>query len=490
MILERKLNFEPKMVFEYFEDLTRIPRGSGDEKAVSDYLVDFAKKHNLEYIQDDAMNVIIKKPASKGYENLDTVILQGHMDMVNEKNNDKIHDFSKDPLTLKIIDDHIYTDNTTLGADNGIAVAMTMSILSSDDIPHPAIEAVFTVEEETGLVGAYKLDASSLKGKYLINLDSEEEGELLVSCAGGTRTRMTLPVDFTSISGDYRTYKISISGLKGGHSGMDIIKGRGNSNKIMGRLLSDLAQMLSFEIFSINGGSKMNAIPRECDAVIAIAEKDKPNLESFIDKWNKSLKNELMGKDEDAKVEMKAVPAPSYKVLDEESKQRALAAIMIIPSGINSMSAAIENLVESSVNLGIITMNDECMMMESAVRSSVKSLKKNIIDQYKAAAYLTGSELTIDSDYPEWQYNADSKLRTLFKKVYKDMYNKDSKVVAIHAGVECGLFKEKISDLDMISIGPNMAEVHTPNEHLSISSVKRTYEYLLEVLKRFKEIDI
>lgn len=488
--MERRLNFEPKMVFEYFEDLTRIPRGSGDEKAVSNYLVDFAKKYKLEYIQDDAMNVIIKKPASPGYEHLDAVILQGHMDMVNEKNNDKVHDFSKDPLTLKIVDDYIYADNTTLGADNGVAVAMSMAILASNDIPHPALEVVLTVEEEVGLVGAYKLDASHLNGKYLINLDSEEEGELLVSCAGGARAKLSVPVDYTSISGNYVTYKISISGLKGGHSGMDIIKGRGNSNKIMGRLLTDLTKTLSFEIFSISGGSKMNAIPRECDAIIAIIEKDKENLEFFLDKWNANLKNEFAGKDEDVEVNLHLVSLSSHKVLDEESKLRALAAIMVLPSGINSMSAAIDNLVESSVNLGILSMNSEYMIMESAIRSSVKSSKRNIINQYKAVAYLTGAEMSIDSDYPEWQYNPDSKLRTLFEKVYKDMNNKDSKIVAIHAGVECGLFKEKMPDLDMISIGPNMAEVHTPNEHLSISSVKRTYEYLLEILKRFKEIEI
>ena len=486
--MERILNFEPKKVFTYFEDLTRIPRGSGNEKEVSDYLVEFAKANNLEFIQDEYMNVVIKKPATKGYESLPAVILQGHMDMVNEKNNDKIHDFDKDPLTLKIDGDNIYADETTLGADNGIAVAMAMSVLASTDISHPALEAVITVEEETGLVGALKLDGSLLKGKYLINIDSEEEGKLLVSCAGGSRIKLILPISFTNVDNNRTDLKISVKNLYGGHSGLDIIKGRGNANKLIGRILDDLLDELSFELFNVNGGSKMNAIPREADAVIAINTSDKKKVEDLIEKWNDILKNELRGKDDKVQVIVSEIKQDSTIVFDEQSKLTAISTLIMFPNGIMSMSHAIEGLVESSVNLGVLSTTETSVTFECAPRSSIGSLKQAINNQFTSLAYLVGAELVIDSDYPEWQYNPDSNLRTHFEKVYKDMFKKDSEVVAIHAGVECGLFKEKLPDLDMISIGPDMADVHTPNEHVSISSIQRTYSYLVEVLNRFNEI--
>lgn len=486
--MKRVLNFEPTKVFSYFEDLTRIPRGSGNEKEVSDYLVEFAKTNNLEFIQDEYMNVVIKKPATKGYESLPAVILQGHMDMVNEKNNDKIHDFDKDPLTLKIDGDNIYADETTLGADNGIAVAMAMSVLASTDISHPALEAVITVEEETGLVGALKLDGSLLKGKYLINIDSEEEGKLLVSCAGGSRIKLILPISFTNVDNNRTDLKISVKNLYGGHSGLDIIKGRGNANKLIGRILDDLLDELSFELFNINGGSKMNAIPREADAVIAINTSDKKKVEDLIEKWNDILKNELRGKDDKVQVIVSEIKQDSTIVFDEQSKLTAISTLIMFPNGIMSMSHAIEGLVESSVNLGVLSTTETSVTFECAPRSSIGSLKQAINNQFTSLAYLVGAELVIDSDYPEWQYNPDSNLRTHFEKVYKDMFKKDSEVVAIHAGVECGLFKEKLPDLDMISIGPDMADVHTPNEHVSISSIQRTYSYLVEVLNRFNEI--
>lgn len=486
--MKRVLNFEPTKVFSYFEDLTRIPRGSGNEKEVSDYLVEFAKTNNLEFIQDEYMNVVIKKPATKGYESLPAVILQGHMDMVNEKNNDKIHDFDKDPLTLKIDGDNIYADETTLGADNGIAVAMAMSVLASTDISHPALEAVITVEEETGLVGALKLDGSLLKGKYLINIDSEEEGKLLVSCAGGSRIKLILPISFTNVDNNRTDLKISVKNLYGGHSGLDIIKGRGNANKLIGRILDDLLDELSFELFNINGGSKMNAIPREADAVIAINTSDKKKVEALIEKWNDILKNELRGKDDKVQVIVSEIKQDSTIVFDEQSKLTAISTLIMFPNGIMSMSHAIEGLVESSVNLGVLSTTETSVTFECAPRSSIGSLKQAINNQFTSLAYLVGAELVIDSDYPEWQYNPDSNLRTHFEKVYKDMFKKDSEVVAIHAGVECGLFKEKLPELDMISIGPDMADVHTPNEHVSISSIQRTYSYLVEVLNRFNEI--
>ncbi|SHE95124.1 aminoacyl-histidine dipeptidase [Caloramator proteoclasticus] len=478
---------EPQLVFEYFEEISKIPRGSGNEKAISDYLVDFAKKHNLEVIQDKALNVIIKKPGTKGYENAPTVIIQGHMDMVCEKNKDTRHDFEKDAIQLRLDGDYIYANGTTLGADNGIAIAYALAILASNDIPHPPIEVLLTVEEETGMGGAMALDGSNLKGKMLINIDSEEEGKLLVSCAGGVRTTHKIKANLVDADKNKAAYTISIRGLKGGHSGMEIDKGRGNANKIMGRILDDLARELNFDLVEINGGSKMNAIPRECDATILINENDLQKLQDKINEWDKILKNELRSSDANVNVFVSKIDKEINKCFDSDTKNKVIASLVLIPNGIQTMSMAIDGLVESSTNLGVVETKENEILFQSAVRSSVRSLKYNILNQAKKVAEVIGAELVADSDYPEWQYDPDSKLRQLFMDVYKRMFGKDAEIVAIHAGVECGLFKEKLGeDVDMISFGPNLYDVHTPDEHISISSVKRMWDYLLAVLKEIK----
>lgn len=478
---------EPQLVFEYFEEISKIPRGSGNEKAISDYLVDFAKKHNLEVIQDKALNVIIKKPGTEGYENAPTVIIQGHMDMVCEKNKDTRHDFERDAIQLRLDGDYIYANGTTLGADNGIAIAYALAILSSNDIPHPPIEVLLTVEEETGMGGAMALDGSNLKGKMLINIDSEEEGKLLVSCAGGVRTTHKVKANRVDADKNKVAYTISIRGLKGGHSGMEIDKGRGNANKIMGRILDDLSRALNFDLAEINGGSKMNAIPRECDATILINEADIKMLQDKINEWDKTLKNELRSSDANVNVFISKADKEINKCFDRDTKNKVIASLVLIPNGIQTMSMAIEGLVESSTNLGVVETKEDEVLFQSAVRSSVRSLKYNILNQAKKVAEVIGAELVADSDYPEWQYDPDSKLRQLFMDVYKKMFGKDAEIVAIHAGVECGLFKEKLGeDVDMISFGPNLYDVHTPDEHISISSVKRMWDYLLAVLKEIK----
>ncbi|MBZ4663453.1 MAG: aminoacyl-histidine dipeptidase [Caloramator sp.] len=478
---------EPQLVFEYFEEISKIPRGSGNEKAISDYLVDFAKKHNLEVIQDKALNVIIKKSGTKGYENAPTVIIQGHMDMVCEKNKDTRHDFERDAIQLRLDGDYIYANGTTLGADNGIAIAYALAILSSNDIPHPPIEVLLTVEEETGMGGAMALDGSNLKGKMLINIDSEEEGKLLVSCAGGVRTTHKVKANLVDADKNKAAYTISIRGLKGGHSGMEIDKGRGNANKIMGRILDDLSKALNFDLVEINGGSKMNAIPRECDATILINENHLQKLQDKINEWDKILKNELRSSDANVNVFVSKIDKEINKCFDEDTKNKVIASLVLIPNGIQTMSMAIDGLVESSTNLGVVETKENEILFQSAVRSSVRSLKYNILNQAKKVAEVIGAELVADSDYPEWQYDPDSKLRQLFMDVYKRMFGKDAEIVAIHAGVECGLFKEKLGeDVDMISFGPNLYDVHTPDEHISISSVKRMWDYLLAVLKEIK----
>lgn len=478
-------NLEPKSVFKYFEEISQIPRGSGNEKSISDYLVSVAKKLNLEVIQDKALNVIIKKPGTEGYENSETVILQGHMDMVCEKNKGTDHDFQKDPLKLRVVDDMVYATDTTLGADNGIAVAYALAILESTDIPHPPIEVLITTDEETGMSGAMAISKEHINGKILLNLDNEEEGHLLVSCAGGIRSKHTLNVTLED-AGDYNNFlHIAVRGLKGGHSGMEINKERGNSNKIMGRILKSLLS-LDYKLVSVNGGSKNNAIPREADAIIALKLEDVAKAKELINNWNPILLNELKTQDSGVNISILENTENVEKVLTKESTEKTVNLLYLIPNGINSNSVEIKNLVESSTNLGVVTTEGNKVEFDSAIRSSVASLKDEIVLRSKTIAELIGADFETTAGYPEWQYDNESKVRGICQDVYKRMYGKDAKIVAIHAGVECGLFNEKLGKLDMISFGPDLYDVHTPQEHMSITSVKNVWDYLLEVLKALK----
>lgn len=473
-------------VFKYFSELSSIPRCSGNEKAVSDYLVNFAKANNLEVIQDNALNVIIKKNATEGHQNAPTVILQGHMDMVCEKNSGTVHNFGTESLKLRVDGDILKATDTTLGADNGIAVAYCMALLASDNIPHPPLEVLITTEEETGMGGASNVDGSLLNGKILINIDSEEEGELLVSCAGGVRSKLKLPLSFGNLKEDTSNYALKVRGLKGGHSGMDINKERGNSNKIIGRILNDLNNEIKFQLAKLNGGSKMNAIPREADAIIVVSNEDKEKLIGKINCWNGILKNELKSSDPEIRIELEENSSDIKEVLTDDCKKKVINGLMLIPNGIQTMSMDIEGLVQSSTNIGVITFNREDINFESAVRSSIKSLKYDIIDKISSLAHLLGGTSLTEADYPEWEYKRDSYIREVFINTYKEMTGNEPKVTAIHAGLECGLLKEKLGDIDIISFGPNMYDVHTPDESLSISSTKRTWEYLKKVLQNIK----
>lgn len=406
--------------------------------------------------------------------------------MVCEKNKDTIHDFEKDPIKLKVEGDIIRAEGTTLGADNGIAVAYCLAILDSNDIPHPSLEVVITTEEETGMGGASKLNPENLDGKILINIDAEEEGNFFVSCAGGVRTKVILPVEWENADESLETYIVKVRGLKGGHSGMEIDKGRGNANKIMGRILKDLNTTFDIKLSDLSGGAKMNAIPREADAVIMVDSKDKETIVQKIEKWNNILKNELKSSDPDVNILFEKFDNNDKKVLSKQSQDKAISLLQIILNGIQTMSMDIEGLVESSTNLGVVTTKENEIMFESAVRSSVKSLKKAIVEHTQTVAEVVGAKLVTESDYPEWEYNPDSNIRKIMQKVYKEKFNKEPKLTAIHAGLECGLFKEKLGDIDMIALGPNMYDVHTPNEHLSISSTARTWELLLDVLKEIQ----
>lgn len=480
---------KPEKVFRHFEEISRIPRCSGNEKMISDYLVKFAEDNALEVIQDEALNVIIKKPGTKGYEKAPTVILQGHIDMVCEKDKKAKHDFAQDPIEFVVEKGFIRANGTTLGADNGIAVAFCLALLESNDIVHPPLEVLLTTEEEIGMKGAAKIDKKYLSGKILINMDSEEEGVFLVSCAGGITLKIKINMNLENaedIQGNGKFYRIIVNGLKGGHSGIEIDKGRGNSNKIMGRILDDLQNIIDYRILSINGGSMNNAIAKETETIIYIENNKDINLQDFSIKWNDILKNELKISDPGINVNIKKVIINSSKLLDKNTTEKIVSLIQLIPNGIHTMSMEIDNLVESSCNLGVIETLEDSILLDISIRSSVKTLKYELINKLKRIAKLMDAEIILEGDYPEWPYRPNSKIREILKKIYIKKYGKEPKITAVHAGLECGLLKKNLGDIDMISLGPNIYDAHTIYERLSISSTERVWEFLLDVLKEIK----
>lgn len=477
---------QPERVMHYFEEISQIPRCSFDEQRISDYLANVGKSLGLDVIQDEALNIIIKKPGYKGYENSPIVVLQGHMDMVGEKSDTSNHDFLKDPIKLEVEGDYLIAKETTLGADNGIAVAMCLALLESKDIPHPPLEVLITSNEESGMTGASALNPKNIEGRILINIDSEEEGTILVSCAGGERNIVTIPIEWEDISNGYEIYTLTVSGLMGGHSGMEIDKGRGNSNKIIGRVLDRLNRVTDIELAHVEGGSKSNAIPRFAKVIIGIHNNKVEDIKKEINKIEKELKIELISKDKDIELIFQKADEKFEKVFSKSIKEKLIIALMLIPNGVQTMSADIEGLVESSNNLGVVITNQDNITLESAMRSSVGSLKVNISNQIKLISEIIDAKWESSSSYPAWEYSKDSYIREIFKDAYKDLNGKDINIAAIHAGLECGLFKEKFNDMDMVSFGPNMYGVHAPGEKLSLSSTKNSYELLLKVLQKIK----
>ena len=486
-MLEKLKDLKSYEAFKYFKEMNQIPRGSGNEKAISDWLVNFAKELKLEVIQDKALNVIIKKPGTKGYEKAPIIILQGHMDMVCEKNIGTVHDFEKDPIEFIVEGDFLKANGTTLGADDGIAVAFGLTVLASKDIPHPPIELLVTTEEETGMGGAQAIDPKNLDGRMLINIDSEEEGKLLVSCAGGVREKIKLPITWEEADKSFINSAVTLRGLNGGHSGMEIDKGRGNANKIMGRFLMDLRSVIDFKINHLSGGAKNNAIPREADAILIFRENDKALVLEKVTQWNSIIKDELIGVDPDVELAIEILDTKVIKAFSDDTTTKALQILFLIPNGVQNMSMAIKGLVQSSTNIGVLTTTEDDVVFDSAVRSSVKTLKKAICDETIVLAEMVGATIEFQSDYPEWQYNPDSEIRKVLESVYNDTFGKKPEIAAIHAGLECGLISEKFDgNIDQISFGPNVYDVHTPKEHLSISSTDRMWSYLVAILKEIK----
>lgn len=474
-------NIEPKEVLKYFEDISRIPRPSKDEKEISDYLFNFAKNLNIEVVQDKNLNIYMRKSATPGYENGKTVIFQGHMDMVCEKNDGVEHDFKKDPLKLRVIDGKIYATDTTLGADNGIAVAYIMALMASDNIPHPEIEALITVDEETSMNGAKNFDPEFFKGKYLINIDSTYDSKFLVSCSGGLRSSVIKKVTQLDICGEIITIKVR--GLKGGHSGIDINKGRENANKILGRILINIEKNYnSINIVSLSGGSKDNAIPRESDCQICVNPKDVDNIISSVKSVEKFIKNELEDDEGFHVIVYKDDNPIKDNMISEEDTKDLINLMYLMPNGVKSQSISIKDLVITSNNFGVISYEGDSVIFKNAIRSSIDSAKYNVVREIEVLSRAFRAVTKEDASYPGWEYDKNSEIREIAKNVYKKMFNEDAEIYAIHAGVECGLIKEKLPHLDMVSFGPIIRDNHTPGEWVSIESVNKVWEFVKGIL--------
>ncbi len=475
---------EPKDVFRYFEDICAVPHGSGNTKGISDYCAAFARAHGLRYIQEPCNNVIIFKDGTPGYENSDAVMIQGHLDMVCEKAPGCNIDFEKDGLSLKLENGVISAEGTTLGGDDGIAVAMSLALLAADDIPHPPLEVVLTVDEEIGMYGAADIDCSPLKSRTMINLDSEVEGVLLVSCAGGVTANCHLPVGRETAAG--LRLVIELGGLTGGHSGVEIDKGRATANRLMGRFLCELDKAVSYGLVSVNGGMKDNAIPRACTADIVVAPGEEAKVCAAVDRFDKIFASEYRVTDPELKLTVTHGVESIFAVMDPWSKKRLIAALNNLPCGIQRMSVDIPGLVQTSLNMGILKTGESKVDMSFAVRSSVGTEKDELVSRLENLMDVLGGSVDCDGAYPAWEYKPDSRLRNVMVEVFEEQYGHKPSVEAIHAGVECGLFAGKLPGLDCVSMGPDMKDIHTPSESMDTASVKRTWDYVLAVLKRLK----
>lgn len=478
------LDLEPKDVFRYFKEISDIPRPSYKEKAISDYLVAFAKEHHLEYYQDDIYNVIMIKEATPGYENKEPIILQGHMDMVCEKTSDCNKNMEKEGLDLVVEGDWLSAEGTTLGGDDGVAVAFALALLSDETLKHPRLEFICTVSEEVGMDGARDLDVSPIKGKLLLNLDSEKEGEVLASCAGGGTARITCPVERSNNdTSDFCPISVEVIGGKGGHSGDEIDKGRGNATVLLSRVLRRLdAKGIDYRICEITGGSKDNAIPREAKSILAVKTADVDTVKSVVEEVSGEISAEFSKTDAELKVVVKDGKT-DVTPMTKESTKKVLLLISSLPNGIRRMSRDIEGLVETSLNLGITYTEETGVVLGFSVRSSVASSYAALTEKLRFVAEGLGCKVDMHGEYPAWEFKKESPLRDTLQRIYKEMFGKDLEVRAIHAGLECGLLSGKIPGLDAVSMGPDMQDIHTPDERLSISSTQRTYAFVRKVIE-------
>lgn len=477
---ERKLTAQ--RVFDYFEEICAIPHGSRNTKQISDYLADFAKAHGLVYYQDETNNIVIIKEASAGYENAEPVILQGHMDMVCEKESGCDIDFEKDGLCLYVDGDFVRAKGTTLGADDGIAVAYALALLESDEILHPRLEVIVTVDEEIGMLGAEAVDLSMLKGRRMLNIDSDVEGHFLTSCAGGMTVEAAIPVTRMAQSG--LLMEVTVTGLSGGHSGAEIDKEHANANLVMGRVLKYLSDRMELGIVSMKGGLKDNAIPREHKAELLIPPAKKAELLSYLEELTAILQKEYAASDANIHITSADLGEQEAQILSFSSMSKVLFYLRQVPDGVQHMSRVMPGLVETSLNMGILTLKEDGLFTTTSLRSSVSTRKEELFDRLAHLVEFLGGEVEANGDYPAWEYRADSKLRETISEVYRELFEKEPVFEAIHAGLECGILSGKISDLDCVSFGPDNYDIHTPNERLSISSTERVWILLKEFLKR------
>lgn len=475
----RLSGIEPQSVFAYFEKLCSIPHGSGNTKAISDYLVSFAKEQGMEYTQDDLNNVIIFCPGTCGYEDHTPVILQGHMDMVCEKDADCPINMETQGLDISHDGQWIYANGTTLGGDNGIAVAYGLALIADKTIPHPPLELVITVDEETGMYGAAGIDLSALKGHTLINLDSEDEGIFTVSCAGGARGTIALPLKRRAVYGP--CIKLTVEGLQGGHSGVEIHKNRANATKVMGMLLERVQELMPLCLTGFSGGAKDNAIPRSCTATMVAMGINLERINTITEQLQKEIREQF--DEPEAVIRGDDVDALGGNALSTEDTAKVISLLNRVPNGVQAWSQDIEGLVQTSLNLGVAEMAEE-LRLTFAVRSSVNQEKRELLRKLEELAKQFDGSYSETGDYPAWEYKKESNLREVMVQTYTQMFGKEPQVVAIHAGLECGLLSEKIAGLDCVSIGPDMKDIHTSRERLHIASTERTWNFLLEVLKQ------
>lgn len=476
-------DLKPSGIWNYFYEITQVPRPSKKEEKIIAYLLDFAKKHNLEVKKDDAGNVLITKPATKGKENLPTVILQGHVDMVCEKNSGTVHDFENDPIETYVDGEWLKAKGTTLGADNGMGMAAALTILASNTIEHGKLECLFTVDEETGLTGAYALGKDFLNGDILINLDTEEEGEIYIGCAGGKITTVSYTYERDAVPSNYFWFKVQVKGLNGGHSGSEIHKGLGNANKILNRYLWTLSRKYNLVLAEIDGGNLHNAIAREAYAVAGVPYGDKENVIVELNVLAPQIEAELKAVDPGLKITVESTDAPSF-VIDKKTIGNLLNGIYACPHGVLGMSHEIPGLVETSTNLASVKMKEgNTIVITTSQRSSTNSLKDDAGNIVNSVFTLAGANVVHSAGYPGWRPNPDSRILAVAKKSYKDLFGKEAEIMAIHAGLECGLFLEKYPHLDMISCGPTIRNAHSPEEQIEISSVEKWWDFLLDILK-------
>ena len=478
---------KPAAVFHYFEEICQVPRPSKKEEKIVAYLKEFGKKHNLETKVDEVGNVLIKKPASKGMENCKTVVLQSHVDMVCEKNNDVSHNFLTDPIETIIDGEWMKANGTTLGADNGIGVATELAILADDTLEHGPIECLFTIDEETGLTGAFALKEGFMNGDILLNLDSEDEGELFIGCAGGIDSVAEFNYYEADVPDGYFFCKIEVKGLKGGHSGGDIHLGRANANKILNRFLTLAFNKYDLYLCEIDGGNLRNAIPREAHAIIAIPEANKHDLRTDLNVFTAEVQAEYAVTDPDMELILSSEPARA-KAIDADTTQRLLQTLYAVPHGVYAMSQDIPGLVETSTNLASIKMKPgNIIRIETSQRSSTASSKQDIANMVRTVFEMGGAVVTFGDGYPGWKPNTHSEILEIATASYKRLFGVDAQVKAIHAGLECGLFLDKYPGLDMISFGPTLQGVHSPDERMLIPTVEKFWLHLTDILKHIPE---